>query len=467
MIPRLRLGLGLNRRLGLIGLLALLAGVGCAGGNRFERMNDPQAWRAAMQPPLTHDEATSLSRGIVLHEILPLAMRRNPGIEAQRRNWLAAIHVEPQAASLPDPMIEGGVQLDSPMPGTDRQWNVGIRQELPWWRKLWARAKIAGVDSDVARLRYEAAARDLIVEIKDAYYELYYLDTAIPITRKVEQMLKNEGLLAYSGLTTGRTELNDALYAESQAAQLGYDRILLEEQRATQAERLRALLNLPPNTTVGPVATAPVYEINADLNALFQRAEAWSEALRTRGLEVEKARYETYMAKLERIPDVSLGWMYQANVPGMMGKSMRAGLGAINLPIWEQRNRALVREKQAAEEAMTREALEETNNTRKAVAQAYFEVSLTDRLVTLYAQVLLPQAEAVMRQVEIDFRADQAAFSSVLETTLAYHNFLLAYQRAAADHGQAIGRLEKVLGTTAESHDESPMKAHNGERVTR
>ncbi|MEN6625828.1 MAG: TolC family protein [Candidatus Sumerlaeia bacterium] len=444
------------QRAGLaIGLaLVLLAGAGCAGG-RFRRANDPAAWRAAMQPPLSPDAATSLSLGVRLHEIIPLALGRNPGVEAERRRWLAAIHVEPQAASPPDPMIEGGIQADVPMAGTERQWNAGIGQQLPWWGKLRARGRMAGAQADIARLQYEAAARDLIVDVKDAYYELYYLDQALPITRAIERLLKNEGLLAYSELGSGRTQLNEAFRAESQAAQLGYDRILLEEQRAAQAERLRSLLNLPPGTPIGPVAAAPVYPVSQSLNDLCRRAERWSQTLRMKGLEVEKARYDAYLAQLARLPDPSLGWMYQANVPGMMGRSMNLIAGSMNLPIWEQRNRALVREKEAMEEAMRRQALDETNAARKAVAEAYFQVSLTDRLAGLYARTLLPQAESVMRQVEIDFRNDQAEFASVIETTMAYHNFLLAYQRALADRGQAIGRLEKVLGTTAEPREDA------------
>lgn len=447
MAPPQRAVLAAVLRVGLA--FVLMAGLGCAGG-RFHRPNDPSAWRAAMQPPLLPDAATSLSQGLKLHEVIPLALKRNPGVEAERRGWLAAINVEPQASSLSDPMIEGGIQLDSLMPGVDRQWNAGIRQELPWCRKLWARGRMAGTQADIARLKYETAARDLIVDVKDACYELYYLDQAIPITRSIEELLNNEGLLAYSELSAGRTQLNEAFRAESQAAQLGYDRILLEEQRAAQAERLRSLLNLPSDTPIGPVAVAPVYTVSRNPNDLYQRAERWAQILKIRGLEIEKARYDTYLAQLARLPDVSLGWMHQANVPGMMGKSMNMGLGSMNLPIWEQRNRALIREKEAMEEAMRRQAMEETNMTHKAIAQACFHVSLTDRLMRLYGQTLLPQAESVMNQSEIDFRNDQVAFASVIETTMAYHNFLLAYQRALADHGQAIGRLEKLLGTTAE-----------------
>ncbi|HNY27837.1 MAG TPA: TolC family protein, partial [Candidatus Sumerlaeota bacterium] len=168
--------------------------------------------------------------------------------------------------------------------------------------------------------------------------------------------------------------------------------------------------------------------------------------------EAQKARYQTFLATLSRLPDFSPAFMVEGLSGGV--PNAYAGMITATLPIWEYRNRALIREKQATEEAMKQAAMEETNQVRRGVAQAYFQVALSRRLVDLYGHTLLPQAESVMRQAEIDFRAGIVPFTSVLETTLAWHNFLLAHSRAQADLGQAIGRLEQALGTTAEPRPE-------------
>ncbi|MBE7558809.1 TolC family protein [bacterium] len=420
---------------------------GCATSRDFSGLKTPEEWRAAMQAPLSATEETMLSDGPSLHDALVLALLRSPGVAAARERWLAAVYREPQASSLPDPMLSGKYLLDSE-PQMARSWTeLEAMQPLPWWQKLWAMRRIAATDADIARLRYEAAARDLIIDVKDACYELYYLDQALVITERIETLFRNQALLAYSQLDTGRTVLAEGFRAENQAAQLGYDRILLGEQRAAQAERLRSLLNLPPGSGIGTIRQAPVYALSRDLPDLYRRAEAYSEMLRVKGLEIERAEYEAYLAQLSRLPDFSLGAMLERAGGGL--DDMLLGLVAANLPIWEQRNRALVRERDVMAEAMRREALDEANRVRQMAAEAYFSARLSQRLAQLYAETLLPQAEAVMRQAEIDFRADLTSFSSVLETTIAYHNFALSYYRARADYGQAVGRLERVLGTTA------------------
>lgn len=438
----------------------LLVAVGCSRMKTLGRVTTPGDWREAMQPPPSETDSTRLAKELSLDQVVTLAFTRNPGVQAERRRWLAAIHLEPQATSLPDPMLQYGYQFDSVETRVGpQQWNLGLSQKFPWWQKLWARGKVAANRADVARLRFDAAARDTIIEAKDAYYELYYLDRALSITEKIESLLRNEALLAYAEMETGRAQLNEAFRAESQAAQLAYDRILLSEQRAAQAERLRSLLNLPPETRIGPAGGAPAYAVSPEIGSLHERAERYAEILKIRGLEIQKTEYDVFLAKLTRIPDVTIGTNYietgAARASGAMrpsdsGKDPFIGIISMNLPIWEQRNRALIREKEAIEEATQHQALEEANRVRQGVAKTFFQVRLTERLADLYAATLLPQAEGVLHQSEIDFRNDQAAFSSLLETTLAYHNFLLAYQRAVADHGQAIGRLEKVLGATAE-----------------
>ena len=442
--------------------IALFVMSGCGTGRNFGTMDTPVEWRAEMQPPLSATEEAQMAEPS-LHDVLIVGLSRNPGVVAARKRWQAAIHGEPQATSLPDPMLSAGYQFDSVETRVGPQrWSAGLMQPLPWWQKLWARGKVAATKADVARLRYEATMRDLVIDIKDSWYELYYLDHAIPVTSGIERQLRGDSLLAYTELDTGRAMLSEAFRAESQAAQLTYDRLLLTEQREAQAERLRSLLNLPPGTPVRPVDAAPVYAVSGNLDDLNERAERYSEILQIDGLQIERTQYETYLAQLSRIPDLSLGFNFintgaaRMGSPADSGKNPFIGLFSMNLPIWDQRNRALIKEKEAMEDAMRHDAMAELNRTRAAVAQTYFQVRLTQRLVDLYAQTLLPQAESVMSQAELYYRAEQAAFSGVLETTLAYHNFRLALYRAEADHGQAIGRLERVLGATAQAREVQP-----------
>lgn len=458
------------QRILLAATLSALA-AGCATSSAAKRPSTPADWRAEMQPALAEDVSAELAEGLSLARAVQIGAERNPMVAAARERWLAQIKVEPQALTPPDPMLEAGYQFRSTETRVGPvEKSLGLRQTLPWPQKLWARGRVAATGADIAQLQYEAALRDLIVDLKASYYELFYLDQAIPVVNGIEEMLRNDAILAYSELTVGRTALSEAFRAESQAAQLGYDRLLLAEQREAQAERFKSLLNLPPDTVVGPVREAPVYGVSPDVEELYGRAENYAEVLKIKGLETQRAAYETYLAKLSRIPDLTLGGTYTfvgeartmttttpsgttttSEPPPRSGRDPVNGMVSMNLPIFVWRNNAMIQEQKALERAMRLDALAELNRVRAGVAGACFKVRLTDRLVALYDDTLLPQAQSVMDQAEVLFRNGQASFSNLIETTLAYQNFTLARLRAQADHGQAIGELERLLGTTAET----------------
>jgi outer membrane protein TolC len=419
----------------------------------------PDQWRAALQKPPAPRQAAAMATSPTLHLSLELALARNPSLASARENWRAAIERVPQAQSLDDPMLEASFEAPSLRNlGSPMEWQIGPSQKIPWWAKLRLAGRSAEVQAAQAALAYQAAARDLVADVKDSWDELFYLDQAIPITTEVEGMLRRVATLAYGQVAAGRATLSDAYRAESQAAQLGYDRRLLADRRVSQAERLRGLLSLPPGSAIGPVRDAPAYPVEERLDVLDRRAEAWNEQIKISGLETVRAAYQARLARLARVPDLTLGLTAMNTKGASMSGGGNAGwtdsfepMIGMNLPIWEARNRAVVAEQDAMRRAAGLDALAQADLTRRAVAEAWQQARLTGRLVDLYRQTLLPEAQAVMRQAEADWRAGAGSggFANVLEATLAWHNFQLAALRARADHGQAIDALERVLGATA------------------
>lgn len=421
----------------ILGLLPLAACARVKG-------ESPADLRAALQPPLSAETSSTLAQAPTLHAAVVLTAHRNPSAAARRLEWLAAIHQRPQAYA-PENLAIRDLSYDFEM----QEWaSVIIEQELPWPQRLWGRGRVAQTDAEIARLRYEIALRDAVIETKDLCYELYYLDHARDVTSEVQSLFNRYAGLAYGEAGNGRTQLNEAFRAESQAAQLAYDVQLLTEQREALAERLRASLNLPPGTAIGAMADAPSYPVDPDRESLFARAEQFAEALKIRGLESERAGYETYLARLERLPDLMPGALINGFASG---NPTYMGMLSLRLPIWEWRNRAMIREREAMREAARQMQLDTLNTQRAAVASAWYAVRVNERLVTLYDATLLPQAESVMQQAELLFRTDQASYSNLLESTLAWHNFRLASVRARADLGIALGQLERAIGTTAEA----------------
>jgi len=413
---------------------------------------ETDAHRPAVADPVPVD----LSIALRLADVIRLAADRNPKVAAARARWQAAIEKHPQALSLPDPMVAAGIRYLDDRHGP-QVWVYNARQEIPFPTKLFAQAAIADREAEKARLEYLAAIRDAVIDAQEAFHELAYLDRAETTIDQVRELLRRYSAFATGELPKGGTTLPETFRAQSQLAQLDYDRVLVRELRETERARLRSILRLTRGTPLGPAEPPPYRPVETKLEELTALAERWNEELRMAGVEVERAGNETSLARQSRIPDLALEVEVMAPDTGEEPDETTAMLG-LTLPIWEHRNAARVREAEALREAAVAERMGRHAEIEAATARLYFRLSNAQRLVTLYRDSLIPQALQAMNAAEELFRAKQASFAATVETAATWYNFQLAYFRALADQGQATARLEQVLGTTAE-----PRRAGGGE----
>ena len=97
----------------------------------------------------------------------------------------------------------------------------------------------------------------------------------------------------------GSQHSNDVLKAQSQLAQLEYDRILLEELQSVEHANINGILSVPSTTALG--ATMPVaYEpLDVSLADIEKQALSKRQELRIAGLMSEKAAKGIALAELQ------------------------------------------------------------------------------------------------------------------------------------------------------------------------
>lgn len=103
------------------------------------------------------------------------------------------------------------------------------------------------------------------------------------------------------------------------------------------------------------------------------------------------------------------------------------------------RSEAGIRKARAAEEVAI-------TDIRTRVHDLFFRLNNAQRLISLYQNDLLPQAENAMGIAETWYREGQAGFSDFVETQAVYYNFQLSLARARADYGKVLAALEQLMG---------------------
>jgi outer membrane protein TolC len=424
-----------------------------------------------MTPAAVQDNETNSTdpnRETSLETLLKLTAERSPKVQAARHRWQAATNKHAQAVSLPDPMLNFKYFVRSVETRTGPQkWSLGLSQRIPYPGKLIIAGKIADKDAQAAYLRYEAVLRDQIATTKETFFELYYIDRAQQVTEEVCKLYQRYAALAAGGTELAKPKLPETFRAESQVAQLGYDLILLREMRTAEEERLRASSGVGPTLNVGPTqAVAEPVPLAVPIEELQAVALQHNQELAAAGIELERAEYQSKLARRMPIPDLTIGADYiktgnpvpaLRNTPDASKDPIALGVG-ISIPLWFPKYTAMAREAREMEHAAHATREQTGLQLRADLAKAYFSLSNSSRLVRLYRDTLIPQARQALQSAEELHRKGEMNLSGLLETTATVHNFELARLRATADYYQNVARIERLLGTAFELQPAAPIE---------
>lgn len=387
---------------------------------------------------------SQLSEKTTLEAVLRSAADNSPMVKAASHRWQAATYKRAQAVSLPDPKLEASYFVRH----VDDKWMLTLSQDIPYPGKLILGGRVADKEAQAAHIRYQAAIRNSLAEAKEMFFELYYIDRAQQITGEIKTLYDRYAALAAGGKDVGKTKLPEMFRAESQRAQLANDIILLTEMRVTESQRLRSIMGMNGNSELGSTEDvalpAPLGESLEHLNEI---AERHNQELQAAGVDVEKAVYQSKLARRAPIPDLMVGASYTDMTGIKSNKDPLSANVGITIPLWFGKYRAMASEAREMEEAMKSEQSAMQLQVRSDVAKAFFSLKNSSRLVQLYNATLVPQARQALQSAEELYRKGDANLASVLELTSTVHNFELARLRATADYYQNVARIERVLGT--------------------
>ena len=447
-------------------LVAILVG-GCASSARVPELSPPlregaSAGGVGRDGAETPREALALRLAgrVTLADLVEGVLEGNPSVEAARARWQAALEKYPQAVTLPDPMVRFQYYTNISMnPQAPQRLDTMVTQAIPFPASIALKGDLALQEAEMERLRYDMALRDAVVEVREAFLELAYLDRAREVLEEQERILARYATVAAGDLEIGRTKLPEEFRARSLLAQAGYDRQLVLDLRRVEEQRIRGLLRLPSAASLGPAEAPDRRTVGIPFDQVLALAESRSQELAMAGVALQMAGIEKSMARWEYAPEFEVGGVWMKNMEDVSGEFMggRAVTLGLSLPIWVHAKSARVREADSLEAAAGADRATAVERIRTAAARLYFRVVNGQRLAALYRDTLLPQAEKSLALAEALYREGRGSLAGALEAAAARQNILLALHRSEADLGQAVARLEQVTGASL-----SPPAAASG-----
>ncbi|MGB7770059.1 MAG: TolC family protein [Verrucomicrobiia bacterium] len=427
--------------LALLAAVGVLALAGCRGlstsGERQAR-HDLGAVAGQYRPGDQRPALPKLTPDSSLSNFLAYALLNSPSVEAAYDDWAASVERITLERSLPDPQIT----FQSDIADIVKTVMPGFLQEFPGPGKLSERAAVASAESRAKFFAFESAALQTAFDLKQACYELYFLNDQLRINRETLSLLNDLERIARTQNEVGKGTLQDVLRAQIERDRVRTDIANLEDSRRPMLASFKAALGLTPGQPDPPVpAQLETTAAIPDFNELLRIAFARNPQLKGMEAEVRAAEAGIAVAYKERVPDFSLGLMADVKASPTLFRP----LGGTTLPIW--------RDKIAAEIAQAK-ANELAARARLSAAQIALTVDFAeqafagreiDRNLDLLENQLVPKARQSLEIARAGYLAGTIDFFNLMDTERTLLNFELSEVEARTQREIVLSRLSLLI----------------------
>ena len=401
------------------------------------------------------DANAKLAQPIGLELLVGLGYEWNPGLKAAREKIRAILEQYPQAAYLENVLRQYNAftkQLDTKVgPMTHKEM---IAMKFPFPGTLALKGQIINEDVLIAQKEFEIALRDLVTEIKLAYYDYLFVTEATRINEENQKLLQQMIAIAQAKFRVGQGKYSNVIMAQVELSKLANVIITLQQQRETIIARINTLLNSSADLPLGDPMPIEENRVVPTLAELYALAVENRQEIQKQKLTISKMNLVVEMAKQMTYPDPPLGASYFENrsMPDLkhtqkmpMTFSTRRTLNPTNTAWFGHRN-SYIHEMGVKIEAMEHQIEKLGSNLRFVVKKHHFGMETANRSIRLYRQTLLPQARQALEAANTAYQAAQIDFLSFLDAQRTLLNLRIEEQRALRDYRQHLAQLEQAAG---------------------
>jgi outer membrane protein, heavy metal efflux system len=384
------------------------------------------------------------------------ALARNPGVQAAERRVAAQAEVVPQVTSLPDPTL---TDICWPSANQAVQTAAGrvtnsliLAQQFPWFGKLRLRGEVAKLETKIALTQLAELQLMVIEEVKMAYFDIYYDNQALRIIDESEKTLRTD-FLEPANAGVGKSAKLDMVRAQVELTKLQEKRIELRQKlKQGQADLAKSLSTTPQADLKVAEIMPDLPVVSAQMEQLYQAAILSRPELQGRIHAIAQGERLVELARLNYFPDVSLGivW-YDLTTEDALSKTANGenSLGiafGINLPIWQPKLRAGVREAQNRTLANVRLFQASRDEVFRDIRQLTVQALAQEEQIRLLRQELVPKARQALSLAYEGYRTGIVDPVRVVDNWIQLTNFLLDLARLETSIGKTMASLERIVG---------------------
>jgi len=381
------------------------------------------------------------------------ALKNNPEISAAKIKWEVFKERIPQASALEDPMFGFGiVSLPTHFSFRDEDMTMkefSISQKLPFPGKRPLMKEMASKEAEAVSAEIQGKIHQIIKDVKTAYYDLSHIYRTTEVTQRNKRILEDFAKIAETRYAVGEGIQQDVFKAHVEVSKMVDDLIMLGQRKKALEAKLNALLNRPPETSVGEPEEVFFRKFPFTIEEFQKMALETNPTLMGMKKMIE-AREKAYaLAKREYYPDFNFKFSYgqRDNGPDMRRRDMLTGMVEMNIPIFYKskqdrkvaETKAEVLATEAQYRAMKNEVLFMITDTASMIQRG-------ERQIELYKTGILPQASLQINSAMSSYRVNKADFMTLLDSQMTLYKYELEYHQALTEYEKNVASLGAAIG---------------------
>jgi len=411
-----------------------------------------------LEPHLEQPRARHAEHILTLAEADRIALRVNPGLAGMASRAKAFAEIPPQVGTLPDPnlsfdAINLPVNTFSTVQENMTQLRVGLSQEIPFPGKLRIKEEAAQFEAHSAGFDVAESSLRLVRNVHISWWNLFYLDRALEIIKRNEELLRQFITIAQTKYKVGEGLQQDVLLAQVELSKLLDVNIRLVGARRGEQSRLNKLLNRPTQLSIrlpGKVKeTLPQMPSESELHRIALKARP---LLASQNERIKAAEKRVDLADLDYYPDFKFGAGYGFRQGNNTGRtSSRAdflSLGvSLNLPIYTSTKQDRALEQRKAEVAKEQFALrDDTEAVWSEASTALANYIKAKDQASLFKTGIIPQASQTVDSMLAGYQVNKVDFLNLVRSQITLYNYETLYWKALTGARQNMARLEAAIG---------------------
>nr|WP_319266483.1 TolC family protein [uncultured Draconibacterium sp.] len=328
------------------------------------------------------------------------AAENNPGLQAQYKDFEAALQKVPQVSSLPDPTFSFGYFI-SPVEtrvGPQRA-KFSLSQMFPWFGTLAAKADAASLKAEAKYQAFLDARNRLYYSISEAYYPLIELNRLKAIEQENIEILQSYKNIANSKFKNGVSPMTDVLRVDIMLKDAQTNLEILNKKEKPLRVTFNNLLNRDENepVLVQDSLTTETLPENFRKDSLLTN----NPMLAAIDLNQQASEKSELAAQRQGLPSFGVGLDYalvgkrtDMDVADN-GKNAFMPMVSVSIPIFRKKYRAAEKEAQLMQEKYSFQKEETINSLTSGYESIWFQMQQQKDLIDLYKEQILETGQTL------------------------------------------------------------------------